>query len=224
MILNKKVIALLPIKDHSERVVGKNFKHFCGKPLYHHIVNTLDRTYAVDTILINTDSPLVIHEASRLSPKIKIIERPEDLCGDYISTNKIFEYDLKNSESDIYIQTHATNPLLKAETIAAALREFVNQDEYDSMFSVTEFKSRFYDENNQAINHNPKKLLRTQDLPSMYEENSCLYIFTRESFQLTKGRIGMKPKMFVTPRLESIDIDDHVTWRIAELLGLHSLT
>lgn len=223
MIFNKKVIALVPIKNHSERVSGKNFRDFCGKPLYHHIISTLDKTYAIDEIVINTDSLQVINEATSISPKVKIHERQDELCGDFVSTNKLFAYDIEKTDGDYYLQTHATNPLLKAETIAAALREFAEQDEFDSMFSVTEYHSRFYDEKRQALNHNPKELLRTQDLPALYEENSCLYIFTETSFMKAQSRIGAQPKMFITPRLESIDIDDEVTWKIAELLGFHSL-
>ena len=110
MIHNRKVTALVPIKDHSARVNGKNFRDFCGRPLYHHIILALDRTYAVDEIVIDTDSPRVIGEAGRISRKVRVIERPEELRGDFVSTNKIFDYDLKQAKADIYIQTHATNP------------------------------------------------------------------------------------------------------------------
>ncbi|MCJ8329403.1 MAG: acylneuraminate cytidylyltransferase family protein [Lentisphaeria bacterium] len=214
MIYSKKVIALVPIKDHSERVSGKNFREFCGKPLYHHIINTLDKTYAIDEIIINTDSERINLEASSLSPKVTVHMRPDELYGDFVSTNTIFAYDLENSEADIYLQTHATNPLLKAETIANALRYFCEQEEFDSLFSVTEFKSRFYHHTAKAINHNPQELLRTQDLDSLYEENSCFYIFDKGSFASTNARIGKHPKLHVTPKLESIDIDDEVTWEL----------
>jgi len=225
MVFNKKVSALVPIKSNSERVKGKNFRNFCGKPLYHHIIHTLDKTYGVDEIVINTDSLQIIDEAPALSPKVRIHRRPEELCGDFVSTNKLFAYDLEHTDADIYLQTHATNPLLKAETIALALKSYIeNMDDYDSLFSVTEHQTRFYDKENQPVNHNPQELLRTQDLPPLYEENSCLYLFTKESFASTNARIGSRPHMLPTPRLESIDIDDEVTWKIAEMLGFHSLT
>jgi len=223
MIHNRKVTALVPVKDHSERVENKNFRDFCGKPLYHHIVNTLDRVYAVDEIVMNTDSPRIIAEAPGLSRKVKIIKRPEELCGDYVSTNRIFEYDLSQTEADIYIQTHSTNPILKAETIAKAVAKFISiEDEYDSLFSVNKYQSRFYMHDGAAINHDPENLIRTQDLQPMYEENSSLYVFTKESFKQKGRRIGVKPFMFVTPPIESIDIDDELTFRIAELLALYA--
>ena len=223
MIHNRKVTALVPIKDHSERVKDKNFRDFCGKPLYHHIIHTLDRVYAVDEIVIDTDSPRIFAEAPRLSRKVQIIERPGDLCGDHVSTNQIFEHDLSQTEADIYVQTHATNPILKAKTIAEAITKFLSiEDTYDSLFSVNIYRSRFYTHEGTPVNHDPENLIRTQDLPPVYEENSSLYVFTKESFSKKKRRIGIKPFMFVTPPIESIDIDDEFTFRLAELLALYA--
>lgn len=223
MIHNRKVVALVPIKDHSERVKGKNFRPFCGKPLYHHIIKTLDRVYAVDSIVINTDSPRIIAETPALSRKVRTIRRPEELCGDFVSTNKIFEYDLTQTEADIYIQTHTTNPILRAETIAKAIAKFISiESEYDSLFSVNKYQSRFYTHDGSPVNHDPENLIRTQDLAPLYEENSALYIFTRESFKKKGRRIGAKPYLYVTPPIESTDIDDEFTFHIAELLALYA--
>ena len=223
MIQNRKVIALIPIKEHSERVKNKNFRIFGDKPLYHHILNTLERTYAIDQVIINTDSHIVMNEAPQLFSKVKIHERPKELIGDLVSVNTLIEYDLNGSNSDIYLQTHATNPLIKAETIASALKKFLeNENSYDSLFSVIRFQSRFYDKDGIPVNHNPDELLRTQDLPPLYEENSCLYIFTKESFSKRKSRIGLKPLLYEIPKIESIDIDDEFTFKLAEIIALYS--
>jgi len=223
MIFDRRVVALVPIKDHSERVTGKNFRSFAGKPLYHHVVHTLDRVYAVDRILIDTDSPRVVDEAPGLSAKVSVLRRPEELCGDAVSTNRIFAHDLANSDGDIYLQTHATNPLMRSETFAQALKAFTeNEEEHDSLFGVTEHYSRFYDSRGQAINHDPEELIRTQDLPPLCEENSCVYVFTKESFAKNSRRIGETPLMFPTPAIQSIDIDDEFQFRLAELLALYA--
>jgi len=223
MIHSRKVIALLPIKDNSERVPGKNFRDFAGRPLYQHIVDALDRTYAVDEIVIDTDSPRVMLEAPKLSLKVKVFERPANLCGDMVSTNLLFAHDLAHVDGDLFIQTHATNPLLRSETVARALAAFIeNEGEYDSLFSVNAYHSRFYRADGTAVNHDPETLIRTQDLPPLYEENSCLYVFTRESFAKRGRRIGEKPMMFPTPATESVDIDDEFAFRLAELLALYS--
>ncbi len=224
MIHDRRVTALVPIKDHSARVPGKNFKEFCGKPLFHHIMLTLDRTYAVDEIVINTDSPRIMKEAPELSTKIRVIERPAELLGDEVSTNRIFEYDLTQTDADIYIQTHTTNPLLRSETIANGLREFIeNESTHDSLFSVNQYQSRFYKSSGEPVNHDPENLIPTQDLDPVCEENSCLYVFTKESFAAHGRRIGSNPLMFPTPSMESVDIDDAMSFRLAELLGLYAM-
>lgn len=223
MIHNRKVTALIPIKEHSERVKNKNFKVFTGKPLYHHILETLEHTYAIDEVIINTDSLVVKSEAPELFSKVKIHMRPDELKGDFMSVNKIIGFDLENSDSDIYIQTHATNPLLKSETIAHALKKFVEmEEEYDSLFSVNRWQTRFYDANGNAVNHNPNELLRTQDLPPLYEENSNFYIFTKESFHKAGRRIGEKPYLFEMSRIEATDIDDEFSFHMAEMLALYA--
>ena len=221
MIHNRKVAALVPIKEHSERVKGKNFRDFCGKPLYEHIIQTLDQTYAVDEILINTDSHRVVLEAPKLSPKIRIIERPTELRGDFVSMNKIIGYDITQTDAEVFVQTHATNPLLRSATIAHALKAFVEDEAYDSLFTVNAYHSRFYFPDGKPVNHDPENLIRTQDLPPLYEENSCLYVFTKESFGQKNRRIGVKPKLYPTPSIESVDIDDELTFRLAELLALY---
>ena len=223
MIHNYKVTALVPIKEHSERVKNKNFRIFGDKPLYHHIINTLDKTYAIDQIVINTDSKIVANEAPHLSTKIKIHNRPDELIGDFISVNKLIEFDISNFKSDIYIQTHATNPLLKSETIAKALKKFVeSENDYDSMFSVNRFQSRFYSYDGKPINHNPEELIRTQDLNPVYEENSSFYIFTKESFDKVHRRIGVNPMMFEMSKIESTDIDDEFSFKLAEIFALYN--
>lgn len=224
MFHSRKVIALVPVKNHSERVKGKNFREFGGKPLYHRILQTLERTYAVDEVIINTDSEKVMVEAPKLFPKVRVIERPEELRGDLVSVNKLIAHDLALSDGDLYIQTHATNPLLRPETIAGALKEFSAREEegYDSLFTVNRFRSRFYRHDGGAINHDPSELLRTQDLPPVYEENSVLYVFSKESFTKKSRRIGLKPVMYETPAMESIDIDDEFKFLLAELLAMHA--
>lgn len=214
-----KITALIPIKAHSERVKNKNFKEISGKPLYFYILNTLEKSDKIDEIIINTDSERIETDVAKRFSKVKIHRRPVDLQGDTVSVNKLIEYDLQNSEADVYIQTHTTNPLLSAATVEEALLQFAKlQPEYDSMFSVNRFQSRFY-LHKKAVNHNPAELIPTQQLPPVFEENSLFYIFTQQSFRSAgQKRIGQHPFWFVTPKIESIDIDDEDDFAIATAL------
>ncbi len=219
MTTHPQFVALVPMKAHSERVKEKNCRLFCGRPLFHHILAALENTPAVKTTVVNTDSPRIADEARHLFPKVVIHERPPELCGDFVSMNRIIEYDLGRIHGDLFLQTHATNPLITPATLAAAMAAFGEEGGHDSLFSVTAYQSRFYGRDGTPVNHDPAQLLRTQDLPPLYEENSCLYLFSRASFEARKARIGRRPRLWPTPRLESIDIDDEETWRLAEAVA-----
>jgi CMP-N-acetylneuraminic acid synthetase len=90
--------------------------------------------------------------------------------------------------------------------------------EHDSLFTVTALHTRLYDVGGKALNHNPAQLLRTQDLPPVYEENSCLYLFSRETLEAHGQRIGSHPLLFPIPAEEAWDIDEEIDFQIADFL------
>jgi len=214
---NLPVVALLPMKAHSERVPGKNFRDLCGKPLCRWILDTLLEVEAIDRVVINTDarSQLEAHGISD-ADRVLIRDRPRHLCGDMVSMNLVLADDVAHVPAKLYLMTHATNPLLSAETVGRALDAFHANPDSDSLFSVTRTQTRFYRGDGSPVNHDPAKLMRTQDLEPWFEENSCLYLFTSESFAAARARIGNRPMLFETPKVESIDIDDQSDWNLAE--------
>jgi CMP-N-acetylneuraminic acid synthetase len=134
--------------------------------------------------------------------------------------NRIIGDDMQACAADVYLMTHATNPLLNRTTIECALSAYLDAEAagtHDSLFTATRIQTRFYRADGSAVNHNPDVLLRTQDLEPWFEENSNLYIFSRESFAASGARIGKRPLIFESPKIESIDIDDQADWDLAEL-------
>lgn len=213
------VAALVPMRHHSQRVPGKNYRPLAGKPLYQHIIETLAAVPEITTIIVDTDSEPVMDGLRANFPQVKIIQRPENLRAPEIPMNEILAYDTAQVEADFYIQTHSTNPLLKAETLSAAIAQFLSKyPAFDSMFSVTRLQTRLWDSLTRPINHNPAILLQTQDLPPIYEENSCFYLFTRQNLLARRNRMGERPLMFEIPRLEAVDIDEEADFEIADLL------
>jgi CMP-N-acetylneuraminic acid synthetase len=203
----------------SHRVPGKNYRDLAGKPLYQHIVETLLAVPEINEIVVDTDSEPVMNGLHENFPQVKIIDRPEHLRADDMPMNEILIHDTEQFPADFYLQTHSTNPLLKAETVSDAIQAFNNNyPNLDSLFSVTRWQTRFYDRDGNAVNHNPKELIQTQDLPPMYEENSCMYIFTRENLIAKRHRISDNPLMFEIPRLEAVDIDEESDFQIADIL------
>ena len=102
--------------------------------------------------------------------------------------------------------------------MTAAVDMLLGDPEHDSLFSVTRLQTRLWNAEGEPINHDRNVLARTQDLPPVFEENSCLYLFTRESLERHGNRIGERPILFELPREEAWDIDEEVDFRVAEAL------
>jgi CMP-N-acetylneuraminic acid synthetase len=171
------------MRHHSQRIPGKNYRILAGKPLFHHILNTLLDVPEIDEVCVDTDSSLIKSSLEDSFPDVRILDRPEDLCADEISMNRIISYDTSLVKADYYLQTHSTNPLLKAETISNAIKTF-----------------------------------QTQDLPPLFEENSCLYLFTKQSLKKYGHRIGSSPYLFEIDPDEAWDIDTSLDFKIVDCL------
>jgi CMP-N-acetylneuraminic acid synthetase len=217
-----KIAALVPMRHHSQRIPGKNYRLLAGKPLFHHIIGTLLACSLIDEVVVDTDSQPVMQSLREVFPQVKILERPESLRADTIPMNEILAYDTDQVDADFYLQTHSTNPLLSPVSIQRALQSFLSSyPMYDSLFSVTRLQTRLWDQLGRAINHNPAILLQTQDLPPIYEENSCMYLFTRQTLLSRRNRLGERPMMFEIDASEAWDIDEELDFLLVEFLINH---
>jgi len=215
------IIALVPMRHHSQRVVGKNYRLLAGKPLYGYIIQTLLACPEISQVVVDTDSPVIMEGLALQFPSVRVLERPEALRANDTSMNEILAYDTAQIPADFYLQTHSTNPLLSAPTIRRALQAFlVSYPVYDSLFSVTRLQTRLWDQLARPINHNPAILLQTQDLPPVFEENSNLYLFTRQTLISRRNRLGERPMMFEVDAAEALDIDDELDFKLVELMVL----
>lgn len=211
--------AIVFIKQESERLPGKNFLDFCGRPLYRHILRTLQEIEAIDKILVNTDSPEV-QAYCQDHPKLCCHWRPEHLKGRLIGANEIIAYDIAQSEAEHFIQTHVTNPLVHRSTFEAAIQSYFSHlDTHDCLLSVDEIQARMYRADGSPLNHTLGRIERLQDMDPLYKENSLFFLFSKKTFEQHHGRVGTQPLLYVTPRWESVDIDYQEDFELAEWIA-----
>jgi CMP-N-acetylneuraminic acid synthetase len=215
--LESTVTALVPMRHHSERVPGKNYRLMAGRPLYAYILETLLCCRSVSQIAVDTDSPVIRDGVAQRFPSVILIERPEVLRGGEVPTNAILEHDLGLLEGEFFLQTHCTNPLLTSATVDRAVEAFRQAfPGRDSLFSVTRLQKRLWQKDGRPINHDPAVLLRTQDLPPVFEENSCLYLFDRQGFLGRRNRLGISPMLYEIEAGEALDIDEEQDFQLVE--------
>ncbi len=214
------LVALMPMRHNSERVPGKNYRPFGdGRPLFRHMLDTLLACDAIDLVVIDTDSPTIAEICAADYPGVRVLDRPEHLRDGATPMNAVILHDMEQVPSRFYLQTHSTNPLVRPETVKRAVDAFLaGYPSFDSLFSVMRYQTRLWDALARPVNHNADILMRTQDLPPLYEENSCLYIFEGETMRARWNRIGARPQQFEMTPWESRDIDEEIDFSVAEMM------
>lgn len=197
-----KVVAFVPIRLNSKRVVGKNLKMLGGKPLMCYILDTLANIKKIDEVYVYCSQESI---KEYLPKGVKFLKRPEYLDRDETLGKEIYEEFTKTIDADIYILAHTTSPFMKQETLENALDKIVN-DGYDSAFSCEKIQTfTWYD--GKPLNYDLKEIPRTQTIEPVYVETSAFFMFKRDIWKVHKQRIGFKPYMAQVDKIEGVDID-----------------
>lgn len=206
-----KVVAFVPIRLNSKRVVGKNLKMLGDKPLLQYILETLASTSSVDEVYVYCSQEEI---KPMLPAGVKFLKRDEWLDRDETLGQEIYDAFTKEVDADVYLLAHTTSPFIKAETIENAVKQ-VTEGGHDSAFSAQKVQT-FAWYKGATLNYNLKEIPRTQTIEPVYFETSAFYIFRKEVWTVAHQRIGEKPYMAIVDPIEGIDIDNPEDFEFAE--------
>ena len=229
MVNKNKILIIIPARGGSKGIVGKNIKPLNRKPLICHTIReALKSKYAspiLNPIFVSTDD-LVIAKISRKCGA-NVIERPPELATDnsptidtiYHAIDTINDY----CNSDIVVLLQPTSPLRNANDIDAALELFLCRD-CDSVISMCKVEHSpywsFKIENDyiRPLIGDEYLKMRRQDLPDVYRPNGAIYITTIKNLYKNNGFDCDKILPYIMPPERSIDIDEEIDFKLAELL------
>ena len=214
-------VGLIPFKEKSERVPGKNFRPLGGKPLWHHIVdNALESN--LDAIFISTNSEKAIEEINAMDDRVQSFDCPPWYFESKTTGDRLLTYPAESIDSDIYVQLFATAPFLKPQTINKAIDVLDNSNEYDSVFTMTKHHEWVWYKG-QPITYFPGNLPRSQDAEPIVIETTGLYAMTADALNKYKRRVGNQPYMLEVGHMEAHDIDYESDWQMAEMFHDYEL-
>lgn len=209
-----KSVCIVPIKENSKRVKGKNFKKLGKIPLFEHLFKKLLKTN-FDEIYVDSDSPLIERYSKKYG--FKFIKRLRKLSKDNANGNDLLNYHSKVIDADLYFQIFVTSPFLKIDTINNCLEKLKKSKKYDSILTATKIYSWFWFKN-KPINYNPKILPRSQNATPIIRETTALYGIKKDTINKYKCRIGKKPIFHFVDFIESLDIDDSEDFKVVNSL------
>ena len=198
-----KVVAFVPIRLNSKRVVGKNLKMLGDKPLLQYVLDTLAGTATIDEVYVYCSNEEII---PLLPQGVKFLKRDESLDRDETLGQEIYDAFTRDVDADVYILAHTTSPFIKAATIENAVKQ-VTEGGYDSAFSAQKVQT-FAWYKGAPLNYALKQIPRTQTIEPVYFETSAFYIFRKEVWTVAHQRIGENPYMAIVDPIEGIDIDN----------------
>ena len=214
----------LPTRRGSERVKNKNtrqFAEFEGGLLELKLSQLLQLD--VDEIILSSNDEESIKIAKKFqsgNSKLKIDIRPEHLGASTTSLTDLIKYVPTLTSCEHILWTHVTSPMVTSEIYSNSINEYHNhlKSGYDSLMSVTPFQNFLWKrEDNDIINRTgEERWPKTQDLETLYEINSAIFITPRKIYEHYLDRVGKKPYLYEMNKLESLDVDWEDDFKIAE--------
>ena len=208
-----KRVAFVPIRLNSQRVEGKNLRELGGRPLMTYLLETLVQVENIDEVYLYCSNPDIQHY---LPEGVKFLQRDERLDSNTTLGEEIYDAFTSEVDADIYILAHATSPFIRTATIADAVARVESGENY-SAFSAERVQT-FAWWDGKPLNYSLDRVPRTQDLEPVYVETSAFFVFEREVWRNKRRRIGERPYMAVTDRIESMDIDNPDDFLLAEAI------
>lgn len=215
--MTSRVVAVVPLKQRSQRFPGKNLAILGSKPLYEWILTSLTQVEEIDEIYIFSSSRIFEVPSESKSGKIRFKVRPESLDGDTVSINEVVRIFLQEIQAETIVLAHATSPFLTPKTISTCIRS-VTAGSNDSALAAIELQ-KFAVFKGNALNFD-----RTKDLPPLQSiepiviEQGGLYVFKREQFIAENRRVGTNPHFEFLNTFESVDIDTVEDFNLAKSL------
>ncbi len=208
-----KRVAFVPIRLNSQRIAGKNLRLLGGRPMMTYLLESLAAAKNIDEVYVYCSNSEV---EQYLPDGVKFLLRDERLDSNSTLGREIYDAFTQEVDADIYILAHTTSPFIRTSTIEHAVAE-VESGEHDSAFSAERVQT-FSWWQGKPLNYSLEHIPRTQDLEPIYVETSAFFVFRRELWREKHRRIGDKPYIAVTDRIESMDIDNPDDFTLAEAI------
>lgn len=226
------IVALIPARSGSKRIVHKNIKFFHGHPLIAYTISTAINSGVFSDVIVSTDSEKYKEIAEHYGANVSL--RPEKYAGDQSPdiewvTYTINELKKNGREYDLFSILRPTSPFRTSETIKRALYRFLESNDTDSLRAVEICSQHpakmWFVENNMMkpvlIGDNngvPWHSCQFSSLPRIYVQNASLEIAKIGTVLEKKSISGDKIMPFITEGYEGFDLNQPYDWEYATYL------
>ena len=213
--LKNNIIAMVPVRAGSTRVPNKNTRKFANTSLLELKLKVLKNVSEITQIIVSTDCNIAAQIAR--SQNVKVQWRNKYFAGSQVTNDQHWLHIAQTTPGKIVFLAQVTSPLLRVSSIQKALNTFLNSDSNDSLNSVS-VEKKFLWKDMKPINYDINVTPKSQDLPDIVSLNFAITIIHKQSMIKRKNVIGYRPSFFQLDKVEALDIDDLVDFKVAELM------
>lgn len=221
-----KKIAIIPARSGSKGLPDKNIRELCGKPMLAYSIEAAKKSGKIDVVHVSTDSEYYAEIARKYGADVPFL-RSEELSGDTATTWDavrfvLEEYKKLGKQFDVVTLLQPTSPLRIAEDIIKASDLYslksataivgVCEMEHSPLWSNTLSENLCMDGFlSKATN------VQRQKLDTYYRINGAMYMIDSQIIINKQEIYGEKSYAYIMPKERSIDVDDLMDFKIAEM-------
>jgi len=225
--VDDKILAIIPARSGSKRLKDKNIKNLNGKPMISYTIEAALKSEIFSNVIVSTDSHKYAEIAEKVGVEVPFI-RPEKLAADESTTNDVIlhaisEMEKRNDGYDYFMLLQPTSPLRTAENIKRSYF-LAKEKNANAVVSVCETDhnplwSNTLDKSLSLDNFiDKKKDQRRQELPTYYRLNGAIYLAKVSYYKKNNDFYNDKSYAYIMNKRESIDVDDIIDFKLAEVL------
>jgi CMP-N-acetylneuraminic acid synthetase len=148
MLMNQRVLAVVPARGGSKGVPLKNIHPLMGKPLLEHTGELVQQSPWIDRAVVSTDHPRVAEVAAAAGLEVPFV-RPESLSGDSVGDREVLEHATRETERlhgeqyDVILMLQPTSPLRTAAIVESVARRLI-EGSWDAVWTVSPVPLKYH--------------------------------------------------------------------------------
>jgi len=212
----KNLIALVPVRAGSQRVLNKNIRPFGDSSLLELKISILKKIPKIDEIIVNSDCDTMLSIAKDMG--VSTHKREGHYASSKVNNSEFFEHIAGNTDSKNIMYSPVTCPFIKVDTYYDAIEKFHTDDGHDSLVTVFPVKHHMWLDG-EPINYEPENSPNTQDLPNILGISYGISIIPKDLMIKRRNIVGHNPFLYELGEVESLDIDTELEFKFAEFLN-----
>ena len=225
-----KRLCTICARGGSKGVMNKNLALIAGMPLIGYSIDQARKSNQFEDITVSSDSDEILDVARKFGVSLAL-KRPAEMALDNSPKLPSIVHAAKSSEElllkhyDLFCDLDATSPLREVEDIIESIRTLEAQGYGNLITASKSRRSPYFNliEKEASGKINVSKPLnsgfaRRQDVPTTYDMNASIYLWTRESLFNNQSLFNSDTLLYEMPEERSLDIDSQFDFKIVKFL------